>query len=99
MKPGDIKHKLIDVIQNIQSISGHGSIPLNGSICPTNDLEGFDSLIWPVATGMLAGSLGVDIPLDKNIFLAKDGKRHLTIDEIVTVVRECTYNKENPHDA
>ena len=92
MKPEDVKPTLIQVIQNIQHDSGYGGVPINGSTCPPNDLEGFDSKIWPVATGILATELGVDIPVDKNIFIARDGKRRLTVDEVVAVVCEIINN-------
>ncbi|MFB8788909.1 MAG: hypothetical protein U7123_08685 [Potamolinea sp.] len=86
MNPEDVKVKLIEVFQEIQSDSGYEATPITGKTCPMTDLEGFDSLLCIEAIGMLADKLGVEIPNGNNIFLSKDGKQWLTIDESVDVV-------------
>ena len=63
--------------------------PLSG------DLEGFDSLLWPVAIGILATELGINIPNNKNIFLSEDGKQQLTISESAAMVCEMVSTGEN----
>lgn len=95
MNPEDVKLKLIEVLRSIQSDSGYDGKQIVGTTCPLNDLEGFDSTIWPVAVGMLAAALDVNIPNDKNIYLSEDGKRRLTINESAAVVCEIFSRGEN----
>lgn len=94
MSPEDVKVKLIEVFQEIQSDSGYEATSITGKTCPMTDLEGFDSLLCIEAIGMLADKLGVEIPNDNNIFFSKDGKRWLTIDESVAVVCEIVQRGE-----
>lgn len=58
------------------------------------DLEGFDSLLCIEAIGMLADKLDVEIPNSNNIFLSKDCKQWLTIDESIAVVCEIVNTGE-----
>lgn len=88
MNPKDVKVKLIEVLQEIQSDSGYEETPISGIACPMSDLKGFDSLLCIEAIVMLSDKLGMEIPNDNNIFLSKDGQRWLTIDESVSVVCE-----------
>ncbi len=81
-----VKATLIAKIKEIQADSGYPDADVDGGTCPL-DLDGFDSKIWPVATGIIAETLHIDIPTDKNIFISNDGKRRrLTISEIATVI-------------
>ena len=86
MNPKDVEAKLIEVLQDIQSDSGYDGSQIMGTTSPLSDLEGFDSMLWPVAIGMLASTLNANIPNDKNIFLSEDGKRQLTISESAAIV-------------
>jgi len=88
MNPKDVEAKLIEVLQEIQSDSGYDGSQIRGTTCPLTNLEGFDSLMCPVAIGMLASTLNVNIPNNKNIFLSEDGKRQLTISESAAMVCE-----------
>lgn len=94
MNPEDVKVKLIEVLQEIQSDSGYEATPITGKTCPMTELKGFDSLLCIEATMMLADKLGVEIPNDRNIFLSKDGEQWLTIDESVAVVCEIVNTGE-----
>jgi hypothetical protein len=94
MSPEDVKVKLIEVLQEIQSDSGYEVTPIVGTTCPAIDLQGFDSPLWLDAIGMLAAKLDVEIPNGNNIFLSKDGKRQLTIDQSVAVVCEIVQRGE-----
>lgn len=82
---------LIAILQEIQELSGYEVPELRDDTTPL-DLEEFDSKICPVAIGMLAERLSITIPTDKNIFLSKDGRRKLTVGEIVTEL--CRYATE-----
>ena len=94
MSPEDVKIKLIEVLHEIQSDSGYETAPIVETTCPVTDLEGFDSPLWLDAIGMLAAKLNVEIPNGNNIFLSKDGKRRLTIDESAAVVCEIVQTGE-----
>ncbi len=82
MNPQTIIDKLTGVLEQIQSLSGEDCPPINGDTKPTKDLPEFDSKMWPVATGMLASSLGATIPYDMNIFRDKQTKAVRTMNEI-----------------
>jgi hypothetical protein len=88
----EVTAKLIEVLQTIQSNSGYDATQIGPATCPLDDLEGFDSKLWPVAISMLAKSLDVEIPNNKNIYVSDDGTRRLTISESAAVV--CQINKE-----
>ncbi len=89
MNPNEVEVKLIEVLQGIQSDSGYDGSSIVGTMRPlSGDLEGFDSMLWPVAISMLATELGINIPNDKNIFLSEDSKRRLTISESAAIVCE-----------
>lgn len=88
----EVTAKLIEVLQTIQSNSGYDATQINRSTCPLDDLEGFDSKLWPVAISMLAKSLNVEIPNNKNIYVSEDGERRLTISESAAMV--CKIDKE-----
>jgi hypothetical protein len=94
MNPKDVEAKLIEVVQEIQRDSGYDGSQIRGTTCPLTNLEGFDSLICPVAIGMLASTLNVNIPNNKNIFLSEDGKRQLTISESAAMVCEIVNKGE-----
>lgn len=84
MDRDSIKSALINVLIGIQADSGYPSIDITGATCPIEDLEGFDSLIWPISIRLLVKALGVEIPRKKNIYMSH-GKK-LVVDEIVEVV-------------
>jgi len=49
------------------------------------DLRGFDSPLGVVVTGLVAFELGIEIPLDLNVFV-DDNKRTLTIEESAALI-------------
>jgi hypothetical protein len=79
-----VKNRLCEVLRTIQSKRRLQCPPLLGHSVPADELERFDSKMWPIAIGMLASALGVPIPNDANVF--KVGRRTQTIDEAVTIV-------------
>src|SRR5947209_1753205 len=78
-----VRVQLVEVLQTIQRESGYGEVSLAGDTCPLDDLEGFDSKIAPVAITLLTQATGISIPNRKNIFVGRDGRQHLTVDQIV----------------
>ena len=89
-----VKAKLIEVLTEIQNDSGYEAVQITGQTCPALDLEGFDSIIWFDAIGMLAKQLDVNIPANCNIFFSEDGKQPLTVDESCALVCEIVRNGE-----
>ncbi len=81
-----VKAKLIEVLENIQAVSGEVCPPIAGGMKPVDELPKFDSKIWPVAIGMLAAGLGITIADDVNIFRRDKTSSALTIDESVAIV-------------
>ena len=81
-----IKDALINVLVEIQSDSGYPPVEITGATCPAENLEGFDSLIWPISIRLLVKVIGVEIPRKKNIYVS-NGKK-LVVDEIVQVVHQ-----------
>ncbi len=79
-----VRKELINVLGQVQAMSGLQCPVLTGASVPIAELEKFDSKIWPVATGMLASALGVDIPNNVNIFSTRGAE--LSIDETVAAV-------------
>jgi len=88
MIPENVKVKLIEVFQEMQTDCGYQDQPITGTTRPFNDLGWFDSYLSLAAMAMLSTELNVDIPNDINIFLSEDGTRRLTINESVDVVCE-----------
>lgn len=86
MTKEDARRTLVKVLETIQTNSGLPCPKLAGSVKPVDDLEGFDSTVWPVAIGMLSVELKVEIADDLNIFASKDGKETYTIDQAVDLV-------------
>ena len=84
--PEDVRQKLIEAIQTVQRDSGMPEPVLTGKSCPTLEIDGFDSPLWIVVTGIVAIGLGVEIPPDINVFVDEDGEKRLTIDESVAVI-------------
>lgn len=87
-----VRDQLIDVLQTIQRESGYGEVQIGRNTCPLDDLEKFDTKIAPVAITLLANATGIPIPNRKNIFVSKDGRQRLTIDQIVEEV--CKLSEE-----
>jgi hypothetical protein len=81
-----VKTKLVKILQEIQATSGLPCPDLNDATRPIEDLDEFDSKIWPVAAGMLAAELGIEIADDVNIFRREKTKTALTINETTAMV-------------
>jgi len=81
----NVTEKLIQVLQEIQRNSGYECEGIVADTCPLQDLEGFDSKLWPVAIKMLEKNLGVEIPKKKNIYVSEDGTKRLTIKQAAAV--------------
>lgn len=83
---GLVRTRLIEVLQEIQNISGESCPVITGATKPVEELPNFDSKVWPIAIGMLSGKLGVVIANDVNIFSREKGCLALSVDETVAMV-------------
>ena len=93
MDSATVKQKLIAVLRQIQADSSLDCPPLAGNTKPVEDLPGFDSKVWPVATTMLATEIGATIPNDVNIFIDETTKLPRSIDE--TAIFVCNVLKKH----
>ena len=81
----EIQKKLIEAICAIQKESGAEEPILTAKSRPMKEVKGFDSPLGVVVTGVVAIRLGVDIPLDTNVFV-DDHKHILTIEESAALI-------------
>ena len=88
MNPAILMKKLVAVIVQIQVASGLDCPELTGAIKPVDNVPGFDSKVWPVATTILSTEIGAPIPDDMNIFVDETTKAPRSIDEIAAFVCE-----------
>jgi hypothetical protein len=86
MTAEEVREKLVRVLQTIQSNSGLACPEITGALKPVEQLEGFDSKVWPVAIGMLGAELSIEIADDVNIFVSTDGETPLSVDESAELV-------------
>ncbi len=87
----EIQNKLIETICAVQRDSGEEEPTLTIKSCPMKEVKGFDSPLGVVVTGLVAYGLGVEIPLEANVFY-DDHKRLLTIEESAAVI--CAVMKQ-----
>lgn len=86
MDPTDVKAKLVEVLQSVQSLSGEECPAIEGATKPVETLPEFTSKVWPVAAGMLGIALGKSIPCEANIFVDEQTKEPLAINQTVALV-------------
>lgn len=82
MSSGEIQSLVLDVLKEIQVMSGRLWDGLDGSAVPIGELDGFDSLSGVEATVMIEQRLGgVNLDLE-SLFVSDDGKHALTVQEV-----------------
>ena len=86
MDPKIVKAKLIEVLANVQTLSGETCPTIDDNTRPVEALPKFTSKVWPVAAGMLGLALGKSIPCERNIFVDEQTKTPLTISQTVAMV-------------
>ena len=94
MKNENIKIKIIEVLQEIQEITGLECPVINASTKPVEALPKFDSKIWPVATCLIAEKLDIIIPNDVNIFCEDGNDNPLSIDQITEKILQFIEPKQ-----
>lgn len=87
MDRNEILRHLIETVAEVQELSGCASLEINAKTCPVYDLDGFDSLRGVETTVLLAMKLKCEFKAGKgelNVFVSKDGRRALRIEEAVS---------------
>jgi hypothetical protein len=77
-----VKEILIGILRDIQDAGGYPRIEINDLTSPIDELEGFDSKVWPVSITLLCKKLGIDIPKRARLYEDENGKS-LTITQVV----------------
>jgi hypothetical protein len=82
MSLDEIQSAVLEVLRDVQTISGRSWNGLDLSAQPIGHLDGFDSLSGVEATVMVEEKLGCgDLEVD-SVFVSEDGKRALSVKEI-----------------
>ncbi|MGN6369018.1 MAG: acyl carrier protein [Phycisphaerae bacterium] len=79
---------LVEVLNEVQRMSGRTIEEITEMDKPIGDLIGFDSLNGVETTVLLADRLQCDIPGDVNLFTSKDGRRALSVREVASRIQE-----------
>lgn len=88
-----VKAALLKVLTTIQVASGLPCPQLKDTIRPVDDLPKFDSKIWPVAFGLIGRELGVEAPVDVNVFREEQTKVPYDIEQTVTAIIKALTKK------
>lgn len=85
MRSTEVRDRIIEAITQIQENSGR-ELPerISGRFKPIGDLEGFDSLNGLELSVMIAAEF--DIDTQDNLCVSEDGRRALTVAEMVARV-------------
>ena len=89
----DILQRLMETVAEVQELSGCAPVEIGAETCPIHDLDGFDSLRGVETTVLLAMKLKCEFKAGKgevNVFVSKDGRRALRIEEIANRLVELT---------
>ncbi len=82
----EIERRLIETLHEVQELSGCVRVEINSNTCPIDDLDGFDSLRGVETTVLLAMKMKQEFKAGKgevNVFVSKDGRRVLSVEETV----------------
>ena len=82
----EIERRLIETLHEVQELSGCARCEIDSKTCPFYDLDGFDSLRGVETTVLLAMKLKREFKAGKgevNVFVSKDGRRVLRVEEAV----------------
>jgi hypothetical protein len=86
----EVEKMLIDVVCEIQNLSGRTAVPVSGLTCPILDVPGFDSLNGVEATIEAIDRLNQELDYN-NVFV--DNDKALTIREAATRLLGCIQKK------
>jgi acyl carrier protein len=81
MTPEKVLPLILQVLQEVQEMSGRPRHPLTVDMKPIGTLDGFDSLAGVEATVMIEEKLGCTLNVD-SVFVSEDGKKALTLKDV-----------------
>lgn len=81
-----VREVLIEVLKEVQSMSGRRWTDIEMHMAPIGVLDGFDSQSGIEATVMIEEKLSCELPVD-SIFVSEDGQRALTVKQIAERVK------------
>jgi hypothetical protein len=79
-----IREALVKVLTQIMASLGRPVPTFTDDLKPIEDLEDFNSELWPAAKGMLQKELSILIPPGTNIFREPVTKKPYTLAQIIT---------------
>ena len=82
MSGNDVEKAIVEVLTEIQTMSGADCPGMDSRTCPLWDLPQFDSLLALEATVELGARLQCEIPEDVNVFVDEKTNRPRRIGEI-----------------
>jgi acyl carrier protein len=82
MSLDEIQAVVLDVLRDIQKLSGRPWDGLDPQSTPIGELDGFDSLTAVEATVMIEEKLGANDLDVESLFVSEDGSHALTVEEI-----------------
>ena len=88
-----IESMVVEVLKEVQEISGEDYVGVRPGDKPLGTLDGFDSLKGIEATVMIQEGLGHEIERD-SLFVSEDSGRASTLAEICAYLRELTASEE-----
>jgi hypothetical protein len=91
MNRDEILRCLVETVVEVQQLSGCTAMEVNAKTSPIHDLDGFDSLRGVETTVLLAAKLKCEFKAGKgdvNVFISKDGRRALSVEEAVSRLLE-----------
>ena len=88
MSIDDLQCIVLDVLREVQTLSGRAWPGLDPAAKPIGSLEGFDSLSAVEATVLVEEKLGCGDLEIESIFVSEDGKRALTVKEIAERIQK-----------
>jgi hypothetical protein len=78
----EIERKIVEVVTEIQRMTGHPCPVIDAQTCPLKDLVQFDSQLALLATVELGARLSFEIPDDVNVFVDTEVNRPRRISQI-----------------
>ncbi len=86
MNRENVLQLVVGAVTDIQRLSGRDTAGIGPAMRPVGGLAGFDSLNGLETVTALSGSTGLNLPDD--LFIASNGRRGLSIDEVADRIWE-----------
>lgn len=88
MSLDEIQSTVLNVLRDVQTLSGRPWTDLDPTATPIGGLDGFDSLSSVEATVMVEEKLGCGDLKVSSLFISEDGTRALSVKEIAKRISE-----------